>query len=241
MNKDDNDQIERYLHKQLEGIELRKFEDRLEKDEALRKRVKLERELTEAISDKSDFNIFKKLVVEISADYFNGKSFNSFNPLKIAASIALLISASWVIWTISKPSTPDEIYNEFFEPYVIQTTPRGLIEDSDLYMLGTIHYRDMEYDSAISKFEKLLIETPDDYRAQLMLGISHFALKNFDAAETVLLQLVNDPNHLFQDQARWYLGLLYLTDEDEGNDGKAKEYFEGIGEKGLRDKLKSIY
>lgn len=240
MNKDANDQIERYLNKQLEGIELRRFEDRLEKDETLRKRVKLEQELTEAISDKSDFSIFRRLVDETSSDYFEGKSSSAFTPLKIAASIAMLVSASWVIWTLSKPATPDELYDDFFEPYIIQTTPRGLIEDSDNYMMGTIHYRDMEYDSAISKFEKLLAEKPNDYRAKLMLGISHLALKNFDAAEMVLIQLVNDPNHLFQDQARWYLGLLYLTDGDKENNGKAEEYFEGIEDEELKSKVQEL-
>ncbi|MEO9481939.1 MAG: tetratricopeptide repeat protein [Ekhidna sp.] len=240
MNKDTIDQIERYLNKQLEGIALRRFEDRLEKDETLRKRVKLEREFSEAISDKSDLNIFRKIVDETSEDYFNGTTSGGFSPLKIAATVALLISASWIIWTIAKPASPNEIYDEFFEPYIIQTTPRGLIEDSDNYMMGTIHYRDMEFDSAISKFEKLLIEKPDDYRAQLMLGVSHFALKHFDAAEDVFVQLVNDPDHLFQDQARWYLGLLYLTDEDEGNDGKAEEIFNEIGNETLKENVRKL-
>lgn len=240
MNKDTHNQIEKYLHKQLEGIELRRFEDQLEKDGRLRKRVKLERELMEAVGDKSDFNIFRKLVNETSSDYFEGKSSSGFTPLKIAATIALLISASWIIWTLAKPSSPEDIYNEFFEPYIIQTTPRGLIEDNDMYMIGTIHYRDMEYDSAISKFEALLKETPNDYRAQLMLAVSYMAVKDFKAAEDILIRLVNDPYHLFQDQVRWYLGLLYLTDGDDGNDGKAVGYFEGIEDAGILDKIEQL-
>ncbi|WP_436517333.1 tetratricopeptide repeat protein [Ekhidna sp. To15] len=163
-----------------------------------------------------------------------------FNPWKIVILLALLGSISWVIWTLAKPSTPDELYAEYFEPYIIQTTPRGLIEDTDLYMLGTIHYRDMAYDSAISKFETQLEETPDDYRSQLMLSISYMAIKDFTAAEDVLLQLVNDPNHLFQDQARWYLGLLYLTDEDEANDDKAAGHFEEIEDKALLKQISDI-
>ncbi len=241
MNKDNQELIERYLQKQLEGIELRRFEDQLEKDEELQKRVKLERELIEAISSKSDFNIFRRIVNEASDDYFNDKPTISFSTLKIAASIALLISASWIIWTISKPSTPDALYDEYFEPYIIQTTPRNLIDDSDNYMLGTIHYRDMEYDSAISKFKTYLVETPDDYRAQLMLGISFMAIKDFKAAKVVLIRLVNDPNHLFQDQARWYLGLLYLSDKDADNDEKAEKVFEEIEDITLLDKIEKIY
>ncbi|MEP1032665.1 tetratricopeptide repeat protein [Ekhidna sp.] len=240
MNKDTQRKIEKYLQKQLEGIELRRFEDQLEKDEVLRKRVKLEQELNEVLSDKSDFNIFRRIVNETSTDYFNKKSSSGFSPLKIAATVALLISASWIIWTLSTPSTPDEIYNEFFEPYVIQTTPRGLTEDTDTYMLGTIHYRDGEYASAIIQFEILLTETPNDYRAQLMLAISYMALKDFKSAEDVLIRLVNDPNHLFQDQARWYLGLLYLIDGDKENDWKADEYFEEIEDTAIKKKAENL-
>ena len=123
---------------------------------------------------------------------------------------------------------------------MIQTTPRGITDDSDLYMMGTIHYRDGEYEQAIELFNQLLMETPDDYRAKLMLGISHMALKDFDSAEPILTRLVEDRNHLFQDQVRWYLGLLYLTDEVEENYSKVKEVFEGIESTSFKDMIKGL-
>lgn len=172
---------------------------------------------------------------------YNDRTTSNFRLMKIALAVALFISSSWIIWILSKPSSPAEIFQEYFEPYIIQTTPRGLIDDSDNYMLGTIHYRDMEYDLAISKFKTYLIETSDDYRAQLMLGISYMAIKDFKAAEVILIQLVNDPNHLFQDQVRWYLGLLYLSDEDEENDNEASRYFEEIEDQHLIKKVNQIF
>jgi tetratricopeptide (TPR) repeat protein len=147
---------------------------------------------------------------------------------------------SWLVWTLAKPSSPSELYDKFFEPYIIQTTPRGLIEDSDAYMLGTIYYRDKEYESAIDQFKILLIENPDDYRAQLMLAISEMALKDFSNAEPILQKLVNDPNHLFQDQSRWYLGLLYLVDGDNENDVLAKGYFDQISDERSISKITKI-
>ncbi len=162
-----------------------------------------------------------------------------FNLWKVLI-IMLLGAISLLIWTMAKPSTPDEIFDDYFEPYIIQTTPRGLTEDSDNYMMGTIHYRDGEYDLAISELKNHLKENATDYRAQLMLGITYLAIKNFNAAEVVLLALANDPNHLFQDQSRWYLGLLYLTDGNEENDNRADEYFEKIEDEALLTRTKDL-
>lgn len=237
-----NRKIEKYLNKELLGIARNRFESQVEKDEKLASELKLEMELREALNEQSDYNIYKRIVDQTSEKYFNEveRPITIFTPLRIAASISLLITASFAVWWIVRTQSPDQIYDQYFEPYTIQTTPRGLIEDGDSYMMGTIFYRDMEYDSAKKRFEAVLNESPEDYRAMLMLGISFMALKDFDNAEKILLLLVNDPNHLFQDQARWYLGLLYLSDKNDGNDGKAEEYFEKIEERKLRKNARDL-
>lgn len=110
----------------------------------------------------------------------------------------------------------------------------------DEYMLGSIYYRDGDYEDAIEQFTKVLVKSPSDYRAELLSGISHLALRNYDQAERYLKPLVNDQSHLFQDQARWFLGLTYLTDEDESNDGLAAILFEKIEDKSLKAKIKKL-
>ncbi|MEQ9405975.1 MAG: tetratricopeptide repeat protein [Cyclobacteriaceae bacterium] len=229
--------IEKYLKNQLEGFELRRFEDELEKDDRLKRELLLERELREVIDDRSDYNIFRRTLNEASTDYFNQSGNSPFQYWKIAASVALLISASAVFWLLRGADSPDTIFNKHFEPYIIQTTPRSLIDESDDYMLGVIHYRDQEYEKAISQFERTLTKDSSDYRAQLLLGISYLAVKDFNNAEPVLKKLALDNRHLFQDQARFNLGLLYLTDGDEENDELAKEHFERIEDRGLKEKV----
>lgn len=154
--------------------------------------------------------------------------------------VILSVFTSLVIW-INLPKTPDQIYDGYFEPYIIQTTPRGIIEETDAFMMGTIYYRDKEYELAIPQFESLLKDTPTDYRAKLMLGVSYLAIKDFAKAEVVFKELVNDPNHLFMDQARWYLGLVYLTDNKNENDSISRYHFSQIEEPNLKEKAELLY
>jgi tetratricopeptide (TPR) repeat protein len=153
--------------------------------------------------------------------------------------ITVLTSAiAW--WLYFRSLTSEEIYDSHFEPYVIQTVPRGLEHELDEYMLGLIYYRDGDYNEAIALFGKVLEISPFDYRVKLLIGISYLALKDFEHAEQFLKPLVNDNAHLFQDQARWYLGLTYLTDQNKENDGEAAVYFAGIDSSQLLEKSRQL-
>ena len=111
--------------------------------------------------------------------------------------------------------------------------------DND-YILGLIKYAQGNYPLAISLFQQTVEKDALNYSARFLLGISFMAQKDFDNAETILKQMVEDSSHLFQDQAKWYLGLIYLSDENESNDGLASVLFDKIENGGLREKVKSI-
>lgn len=154
--------------------------------------------------------------------------------------VILVLFLSAFIWFFTRPLTPNQIFARHFEPYIIQASPRSLIEELDEYMLGSIYYQDGNYSKALEQFDLILEKNPLHFKSKLLAGISHLALGNFDDAEAILKELANDPSHLFQDQARWYLGLMYLTDPDPENDQMSKIYFGKVESKEVLEKINQI-
>ncbi|WP_323756520.1 tetratricopeptide repeat protein [Roseivirga sp.] len=163
--------------------------------------------------------------------------------LKIYSSLLILLSSVCLLfWIIYKPKSPDEIFASNFQPYEAPSNFRGndlTTMDND-YILGLIEYDQGNYPLAISLFEQTVEKDALNYSARFLLGISFMAQKDFDNAEPILKQMAEDPSHLFQDQARWYLGLIYLSDENEDNDDLSKALFDKIENESLRKKVKSL-
>jgi len=163
--------------------------------------------------------------------------------LKIYSSLLILLSSVCLLfWIIYKPKSPDEIFTSNFQPYEAPSNYRGsdLTTMDNNYILGLIEYDQGNYPLAISLFEQTVEKDALNYSARFLLGISFMAQKDFGNAEPILKQMAEDPSHLFQDQARWYLGLIYLSDENEENDDLSKALFYKIENESLREKVKSL-
>ncbi|HEY9116267.1 MAG TPA: tetratricopeptide repeat protein, partial [Roseivirga sp.] len=142
---------------------------------------------------------------------------------KMTAAVLIIAAFSFLIWRNSVTGSPSYIYDKYFEPYVAPVNLRGadMAGMDDDFMLGLIKYDQQEYSEAITLFQKSYEKDVQNYTARFLTAIAYMSQKDFAQAEPILKELSEDGSHLFQDQARWYLGLLYLSDRDETNNKNA--------------------
>lgn len=235
--------IDRYKKGLLEGLALQRFERQLETDEALRKDFRLDKELSEAMNASSDYNLFRELVGEAEGAYFDESRGVRWSMSRVAAVIAFFLVSSFLIWWITtRDLTPDQRFEKAFTAYKAPASFRGaeLSDMDDDFMLGLIKYERSEYQEAIRLFDQAYSRDETNFTAGFLLAMSHMALKQLDEAKPLFEALSENDSHLFQDPVRWYLGLLYLTDVDETNDGLAQPLFDKIENEEYKERVKRL-
>lgn len=243
MNREEKTElIDKFLMNELEGMELARFKVMLESDADLKESLKLERELKNAINNGSDFILFKKLLKETQQEYLVPSKSIASNIWKVAVAIVLIGAFSFLIWQNSVTNSPEYIYAKYFEPFEAPSNLRSanITEMDEDFMLGLIKYNQQEYTEAITLFQKAYEKDFQNYTARFLTAIAYLSQKDFTKAEPILKELTEDGSHLFQDQAKWYLGLLYLTDEDEENDLRSKELWKEVTHKALLEKIRKL-
>ena len=155
--------------------------------------------------------------------------------------IAVSVSAV-LIWRNNISDSPDYIFDKYFEPYQAPTNLRGadIVEMDENMMLGLVKYEEGAYQEAIRLFELASSEDAENYTAVFLTAVSYMQVRKFSSAEVIFKELINDQNHLFLDQSRWYLGLLYLTDEDKTNDKKSATIWGAIQNQKLIEKIREL-
>ncbi|MCE7995563.1 MAG: hypothetical protein HEP71_26530 [Roseivirga sp.] len=235
--------IDRYKNGRLEGLALQRFERQLETDEALRKDFRLDKELSEAMNESSDYNLFKELVGEAEDNYFGENPRDQWNMSRVAAIISFfLISSITIWWFATRDLTPDQRFEKAFTAYKAPANFRGseLANMDDDFMLGLIKYEKAEYRESIRLFEMASSKDQTNFTARFLLAMSHMSLRQFAEAKPILEILSADDDHLFQDPVRWYLGLLYLADGDESNDSLSRALFDRIENKEYKEMVRSL-
>ena len=233
-----NELIDKFLLNELEGLELARFEYLIGSDKELKKSLQLELELRSALNEKSDFNLFKSLVNDAQKEYFEAKKPQTKQVWRAAAVFAVIATFGFLIWRSSVTKSPEYIFDNYFEPYEAPTNLRGtdITNIDEDFMLGLVRYDEQQYAQAIALFEKAYSKDSKNYTARFLMAVAYMGLKEFEQAEPIFLELISDSSHLFQDQARWYLGLLYLTDNDTSNDPAAKQVWTGLKDTALKAK-----
>lgn len=210
--------IEKFLAKEMQGEELKKFEDQLQNDVELKEELVLHRQLTETLKGERVHelrNVLKEVDKNWEApskkDSAKIVKFSFRRVLTIAAAVALfMISYQW--FTNSNLS-PEEIYASNFETYPMLLNQRSAEENttsSVTYNNAITFYNKREYAQAEAAFEKLLQDQPDNISFQFYQANIFLASQNAADAIPVFQKILDGNNPLFEEQARWYLSLAYL-------------------------------
>jgi tetratricopeptide (TPR) repeat protein len=84
-------------------------------------------------------------------------------------------------------------------------------------------YHQGNYAAAISEFEIILKDDPDNQACNFYAAVSYLGLENEDAALKKLKKLDNNKNGPYYEASRWYEGLAYVKKGEKKEAIKALE------------------
>lgn len=194
-----DEEIVKYLSKEMTLDEQNSFEERVIKDELLSQRIS---KYKTAIKSVRNSGIRREMDEIHNSIIKNGKK-NRYIISGIAASILVLICVYTWFWSI-KPDQ-SELYITYFEPYPnLELALRG---EEDPFLIAMNLYTSGDYQGAIDQLSSI----EHSLKASFYLAMSHMMMDNHDAA----LQILNSfpESSLYEQQINWYLGLTYLKQQ----------------------------
>lgn len=226
--------IDLYLLNLLSPEEKASFEQRLEKDESLKKEFLIQKEAIDNIEGFGRMELKSKLKKIHDKEFKNengGSSNIRFLISRLAVAVAFigLISLGW-LWFQQSPST-SKLYADNFEAYELSLNQRSGIDD--IYNQIETLYANGEFQKVIPLFEETL-KKDNNRSSQLLLGlgISNMQTDNPENAIPYFEEILAKKDFNFEDESNWYLGLTYLKINDFSN---AKKHFEILASKKEKD------
>ena len=245
MGKDDTiNTIHRYLLNDLSDEEKNEFEARINANEAIKKKVAMEKRFLNLLDLASDVELkntissvhgglkekgfFAKAIVDKTKIVDISKRKKASRMLyAIAAALALVIAA-WLVFD-NEPFDATGIYASNYSPEktLIETfRENGFGSASTEFEMGLDQYSEAEFMKAKNLLLTHLSENPDDSGAQFYIALCEMELNGFDQAVNLLVPLT-EKESIVKEAAKWYLGLAYLN---VGKQEEAKAVFKSLTE-----------
>ncbi len=134
--------------------------------------------------------------------------FLSFSKIAIAAGIILVLGMLWFL----SGSTNDRLFAKYFRPDPgLPTTMSS--SDNFAFYDAMVNYKQGDYATAISKWEKLEQKAPENDTLNYFLGVAYLAQKNAEKAVPYLKKTANNAESVFLQDAFYYMGLAYLKSD----------------------------
>jgi tetratricopeptide (TPR) repeat protein len=131
----------------------------------------------------------------------------------IAASISLIIVTMVVLTNITTSKSPEKLYTEYFNIYEnINGVERGK-SDKEKLQYAMIAYEQANFEKAVKIFEQITITDENKIQIWLYNGNAYMALDRVNEAKENFQNII-DAKVGFESEARWYLSLCYLKEND---------------------------
>lgn len=202
------DYIIKYFEGTLSEIELEDFHALLLNDSAFKEAFEFEQDLQETLVLNDREQIKKEI-----QNWDNTPKKQPFKFWHIAASVAILLGASWLLFSNSQSKNTEELYASYFEPYrnIVQPIVRGE-HKPDMQYKAFEAYEIKDYNNAILYFNDILEKTPNTtisfYKANTLLQ-----LNKTKEAISILETNIKKTDSL-QDRNLWYLALAHLKENN---------------------------
>ena len=217
--------IEKYLADEMQGKELDNFEKKLSADSDLQEELNLHRQVAETLKGEKIHDlrnvlqvVDKDWKVETKENTTKIIPFNFRRLLTIAAAIALLI-VGYQLFTNNNLSS-EELYTTNFETYPMLLNQRSADEngsDLEIYNNAITFYAKGQNTEALAAFEKLIQTQPENITYQFYQSNLLLAEKKSTTAIPIFQKILDGNYPLFEEQARWYLALGFLQNDETEN------------------------
>ena len=208
-----NQKIEEFLDGNLEGDELDLFLKQKEQEKPLNSEVDLRIEINQSLKDKGLFEL-REILDKQKTDLFMKDPFNNlrkdlFKTWHLAAasfSLILVVGGLWYILS-NKPYSTEKLVTKYYKPaHPINQIRSVEISSGNALSEAFKHYKNNNFNGALKYFNSL----DNQITAKFYSGVCYIELEEFSQAIESFTFVVNDKDNLFVEQADWYLGLIYL-------------------------------
>lgn len=218
--------IEKYIDGNLSAKESKSVEQLLAKDKVFAKEYKLRYEVNEAIMQKDIMTLRENL-----NNVYNGQHQSPPSVVRqlfiknwhlVAASVTILIIVGSFLLSNLNNSSSEQIFEKYYssENAIFMTRSDATVLDDNLND-ALEKFQNKEYADAIN----LLTINETNVVAKYYLGLSYMETDQFVKAKASFQNILDSPDNLFIEQAKWYKGLCLLKlDETEA----ATELFTSI-------------
>ena len=237
--------IEKFIENELDGEQLKWFQEQLRTNPHFVKQYKLHLEVNEAIKENNVMELREKLdkiyQAEIKKKTRPVITLSSRTWL-IAASVLLVITLATAYEIFMAGYSPEKLYSMYYEPYQTIIKVRSAEESVNSIVEKGLHaYENKNYEKAITHFQSTLEKESDNHLARFYLGIAFMETQQYGEAIESFQEIKDQQINLFVQQANWYLGLALLkTGEKQkaihqfSQIVKNKGYYQGKAEKILK-------
>jgi tetratricopeptide (TPR) repeat protein len=174
-------------------------------------------EVNEALKDKNFFE-FKGLIKNnLDAKSTGSKLMLHKDMLKTwhlaAASFALILVVGGLWYILSdKPYSTERLVSKYYKPaHPILQVRSVEINSDDALKEAFSFYQQNDFVNALKYFTSL----DNQITAKFYSGVCYIELEQYERAITSFEFVINDKDNLFVEQAEWYLGLIYLMNNQK--------------------------
>lgn len=212
------DLIERYLTDEMSVKEQTKFEELLRNDSDLMREFTLRKKIDNAITEDDIIDLRSSL------DSIINKKPSISRKIKkpafyssVAAVIVLIVVFTGIRILPSKNQEGTEFFQSYYMPYSSIMISRSSVNQSkteEILYKAFSFYDEGKYKLASDHFHEVLILDDNNYMSQFYFSICEIEKNNLKNAKCYLNDLVLNENHVFVEQANWYLALVYLKQDN---------------------------
>ncbi len=206
---DNHELLEDYLDGRMTVDQMRSFEARMGRDEALQKEYRLHQDMAKAILDDKA-NQFRRLLDDAHKHYERREKRPMY--FRMAAAIVVLLTVGGLILLFSgRNVTSKDLAEKHYKTYQPFNGVRSATDErSKMITAGFEAYHKADYITAARYFETVLKDAPDNNQIRFYLAIAYMENKNPGEAIRLLQNIVETRDVFYLSQAEWYMGLCYL-------------------------------
>jgi len=218
-----NFQIDDYLNGTLSEQDLLEFNNEINTNAEFAINLQFQQEIFEAIHDERKREIRNTLnQIHEEETMKTRTSIYSWKLRAVAAAVVVLLVSGGLIGDyFVNQSQSDLLYNQYFNPENSLLSVRSQNTFNSKVKEGMYFYEQGNFTEAITLFHA----EPDNLLGKLYTGFSFMKLEKFERAERPFIEIIDNKDNLFVDQAEWNLGLCYLK---SGKTVKAENLFTKI-------------
>ncbi|WP_178987700.1 tetratricopeptide repeat protein [Winogradskyella schleiferi] len=203
--------IEKYLNGNLDPLDLKQFEQRLQTEAEFKSKVEdIKTVLTgiETQALKEQLDIFHEDIDNVSnPPEKEDTKVHTLNWKRLLVAAALIITAG-SFWFLGGNSN-ERLYANYFTPDPGLPTTMGSSDNYDFYE-AMVNYKQGDYKTAIAKWETLQKAKPNNDTLNYFIGVAYLANKNEEIAIPLLEGVAQNSEFALINDAHYYLGLAYL-------------------------------